>query len=406
MLAGVVFAAVAGPRLVVWSAPGRAAFAPERADTAGPGREGLPPPLTRIDDSIFRPLRPPAADPFGYPASTVDRTRVAALLLRGDYDALERMMGRLHREVLLDVRRELDLVDAFDALDRHNPETERRLDEWIARHPGSAHARVARARHRTGGAWRARGGDVISRTAPDRIAAMGELARRAAADARAGLEIEPAHLAGHAVLLDLARLAGSRRERRDILDAALEEHPASFVLREAHMAALEPRWGGSLAEMRRFGRQSAALKARNPRLAALEGSVHAYRGEQHRRAKRYAAAVGEYDRAIAYGPEGRFLRGRGRAWLLAEDPVRAHADLEAALQQRPQGPEGLELHGRALYGILRNLPPAIRGTALVRAEADFRLLAAIEPDSRAAARWLGHVEEMKAWCRRLPEPCR
>ena len=46
------------------------------------------------------------------------------------------------------------------------------------------------------------------------------------------------------------------------------------------------------------------------------------------------------------------------------------------------------------------------GTAIARAEADFLLLAAVEPGSTGAASWLTAVDELKAWCRALPQPCR
>lgn len=381
-----------------------ASFAP--ADSAGTGREGLPPVLTRIDDSIFRPLRVPETDPFGYPANPVDRPRLAAILLRRDYAALERMLDRTYLQVLQDVRYEYHLVDAFHALGLPGAEIGVRMDEWVARHPRSAHARLARARHHAARAWEARGGAWISETPPERIAAMQAAAAQAVEDLRAGQQLDPAHLVGFTTRLELLRMGGTVPRARAVLNEGLRAYPASYLLRDAYMAGLEPRWGGSLREMRRFGRESARLRARNPRLAALEGAVHAYVGEQHRRGKRFAAALREYDRAIAFGPEADFLRGRGRTWLLAEDFVRAHADLEAALQQRPQGPEGLELHGRALTGIARGLPPAIQGTALRRAEADFRLLAAVEPGSTAAERWLRHIDELKAWCSRLPDPCR
>ncbi len=405
ILAGTALALVAGPRLVQ--------LLPERdgtsrlvaSDSTGSGREGLPPPLRRGDDTIFRPLRVPDTDPFGYPANTTDRPRVAALLRRGDYAALERMLDRLHFQVLTDVRHEYLLVDAFHALSLPDAEAGRRMDEWVARHPRSAHARIARARHHTVRGWRTRGEDRTADTPPEQVTGMRAAAVRAAADARAGLGMEPAHLVGFTTLLELLRMAGTPAERTAVLEAGLKQYPASYLLRDEYMAGLEPRWGGSLRAMRRFGRESARRKAENPRLAALEGSVHAYLGDQHRRGRNFAAAIREYDRAIAFGPEADFLRGRGRTWLRAEDPIRAHADLEAALRQRPHGPEGLELHGQALAGIARGVPHALAGAAIRRAEADFRLLAAVDPGSPAAARWLRHVGELKAWCRTLPEPC-
>lgn len=383
-----------------------AALARTAAESTGTGREGLPPILTRGDDTIFRPLRVPETDPFGYPANTVDRPRLRAMLLRGDYAALERQLDRLYFQVLTDVRYEYHLVDAFFALTHADAETGRRMDEWVARHPRSAHARLARSGHHAARAWKARGTDWIGGTTEEQIRGMRAAAAVAAEDLRAGQQLEPTHFVGFTMRIDLMRMAGTAPEARAALDAGLRQYPASYLIRDAYMAELEPRWGGSLGEMRRFGRESARLKAQNPRLAALEGAVHAYQAAQHARSDRYADAIREYDRAIAFGPEADFLRGRGRTWLRAGDFVRAHADLEAALQQRPHGPEGLELHGRALYGIARQLPPAIQLTALRRAEADFRLLAQVEPGSAEAARWLRHIDEMKDWCSKLPQPCR
>jgi tetratricopeptide (TPR) repeat protein len=372
-----------------------------RAGTSAP----LPPPLTRIDDSIFRPLRVPDRDPFGYPANTVDKREVAALLLRGRYDALDRRLEGLHRQVMDDVRYEYHLLDAFHAFGRTDPEVGARLDEWVRRWPGSPHARMARAMYSLHAGWEARGGKWAMATPREQLERFRELATLAAADARAGLAAEPAHLVGHYVLLDLARAFAPDREIRTLLNEALARHPASYVLRAEYMTSLEPRWGGSYRQMRAFAEES-ARRTGNPRLATLRGAEHVYRAWQHRRKDDYAAALAEYEQALRHGPEREVLLQRGLTYYRAKDYARAHADLELALQQRPQGPQALEYHGRSLYYLARALPNSVRGTALARADADFGLLAAVDPDNPDVAEWLGHVAEMKRWCAAQPQPCR
>jgi tetratricopeptide (TPR) repeat protein len=291
-----------------------------RAEDATP----LPPPLTRIDDSIFRPLRVP--DP--------------------------------------------------------------------------------RAMYSLNAGWEARGGEWAMATPREQLDRFRELATAAGGDARAGLDANPSHLVGHYVLLNLARAFAPAREIRTLLNEALSRHPDSYVLRDEYMTSLEPRWGGSYRRMRAFGEESARRTARNPRLATLRGAEHVYRAWEHRRKDDYAAALAEYEQALRHGPEREALLQRGLTYYRAKDYARAHADLEMALQQRPQGPQALEYHGRSLYYMARALPNAIRGSALARAEADFALLGAVDPDNEEVAEWLGHVAEMRRWCASQPQPCR
>jgi tetratricopeptide (TPR) repeat protein len=373
---------------------------------AGKAAPPLAAPLTRIDDSIFRPLRVPERDPFGYPANTVDKREIVGLLLRGRYDALDRRLEGVHRQVVGDIRYEYHLVDAFYAFGRTDPEVGARLDDWVRRQPASPHARIARAMYSLNAGWEARGGKWAPATPEEQMDRFRELATDAVGDARAGLAAEPAHLVGHYVLLNLARAFAPDREIRMVLDTALAKHPDSYVLRDLYMTSLEPRWRGSYRRMREFGEEAARLASRNPRLATLRGAEHVYRAWEHRRKDDYAAALAEYEQALRHGPEREALLQRGRTYYLAKDYARAHADLELALQQRPQGPEALEYHGRSLYYIARALPNAIRGPALARAEADFKLLAGVDPENEDVAEWLGHIAEMKRWCASQPQPCR
>lgn len=374
-----------------------------RAETR---RAPVSPRLTRIDDSIFRPLQVPAVDPFGYPANTVDKREIAGLLARGEYGALERRLEEIHRRVIRDVRYEYHLVDAFVAFQRSDPAMGARLDEWVRRSPGSAHALIARGSYRLSAGWDARGARWASTTPDSQLHRFRQLAELAVRDLRAGLAADGKHLVGHYLLLNLAKAFAPDREIRRLLEAGLASHRDSYALRDQYMTSVEPRWGGSYAKMRAFGKESARHAGRNPRLAALRGAEHVYRAWEHRRSDDHAAALAEYEAALRYGQEREVLLQRGRTYYQMEDYVRAHADLERALQQRPQGPEALEYHGRSLYQIARALPPAIRGTALARAEADFALLAGVDPDNDDVAEWRGHVRRMQRWCASLPEPCR
>jgi tetratricopeptide (TPR) repeat protein len=380
--------------------------APARRAAAPP----LPARLTWSDDTMFRPLRVPARDPFGYPANLTDKPGLIALARSGQYEALDHVLDSLEAELDADIRSEYRFWDAFQAFFGPDPALEAPLNAWVAERPASAQARIARATYYEGRAWASRGEGSAGDTPDSSLRGMDRYLDLASRDAAAGLRIDSTHLAAYTVQLAVAQLYGRLGEGRQVLTTGLRSHPASYVLRERYMNLLEPRWGGSDEAMEMFARNAAEDSARNPRLAALQGAVHDSRAYDAYLKDDYAGAVSEENQAIAFGAEREFLMARGRAYYFAYDYIRALDDLERALQQRPQHREVLLLHARVLYYMSTGLHGAQRTMAIDRAISEYELLSAIDPTDADASQWLvflrqaSRCEERDAVCRRRTGP--
>jgi tetratricopeptide (TPR) repeat protein len=353
----------------------------------------LPQRATRFDDTILHVAMPPAVDAFGYPGNTNDRREVLGMLRERRYDALERFLRLQESKVARDIRYEYHLRDAYHAFRQSAPWMESALDAWVAANPRSHRARLARADYYVNQAWEKRGEKWARRTSDEQFAGMWHFADRATEEVAAADAIQPGHLVGYSILLELTRFGGETTEALRLAKEGLRHHPGSFVLRTYTIQALEPRWGGSLTAIRAFAREGAAEASRNPRLAALPGFVEAARADDYMSDRRYDAAVHHFTRALESGPHWHFYLGRGEAYYRAGDYVRALDDLTRALQQRPQWPATLEYRGKALARMAPAAPPAIRDTLLDHALRDLELLQSVTtPDSA--------VQHMIDWARK------
>jgi tetratricopeptide (TPR) repeat protein len=344
----------------------------------------LPPPLRSLGPEWLRPIVPPAVDPFGYPANVVDRRRLPSLLRTRDFAGLERELDALKASVMRDIRYEYLLLDSCTGFTSAHPAIAPLLDAWIARMPSSSNARAARAQHLLGRAFRARGTKWASDTPPQQLEEMAQWAAKAWQDAVDALTIDSTHLCAYDVLIDVARLLGEQELARQVIDRATSVFPGTWVLRTNYMYNLEPRWGGSFEAMAAFAEEAAGSQALNPRLVNLRGHVIMARAAVLELAGAYPLALQECDRALAIAPELGFLWCRARVYFFAKDYVRAIHDLHAALLQRPQDVDLLEMHSNALFEVARQTPRARRDPILKRGIEQLMLLQQIDPLHRAA----------------------
>lgn len=340
-----------------------------------------------IPDSLFQPIRLPPVTSFGYPPNEIYIPRFIDLIRGRQFDSLDLAYDRLAADVRRDVRNEMRFADAFDAADRDDSTLLAGLDAWVAAKPRSAHARVARARYHFATAWRRRGKDYIRDTAPENLRGMGEYARRAMDDIRAGLQIDSTHLIAYAIGIGVMQIAGSHDEALRLVNRGLAMHPGSYLLPRLFISMLWPRWGGTEELMAQFAERAAEDSALNPRLVALRGAVHENRANDSSLAGNYAGAVRELNKALAYGPERAYLRARGIAYFRLGAYEYAFNDLRYALIERSQDEEVLEYYGRTLVELAARANASIRPTILARAIETLTLAAYLDPSnerSRAA----------------------
>jgi Zn-dependent protease with chaperone function/tetratricopeptide (TPR) repeat protein len=308
-------------------------------------------------------------------------------LRAGRVEAVEAGLADAVRRARTSPLDELVSETAFRAFDVADRQIEPRLDEWVARRPGSAVAVLARARYRSGRAWEARGGAY--RVSAAQRAEMHRLFALATSDARAALRLDPDLVEADIALLQMAPVIG---DCDAVAAAGLAKRPASYRLRSLYLHCLLPRWHGSYRDMRAFALATLRRADANPRLVALGGLLDWDAGRRASEGGDDDLALAYYARALAYGPEARAFEARAIANSRREDYPHALDDLDAALHLRPDDADlvrhrafVLATMGRledAAEAVRRaeHLDPDLAGLARVRRFVAHRLV--VEGDAR------------------------
>ena len=256
------------------------------------------------------------------------------LLKEGEFTALEdhfrdlrerREAGKLHESTFF--------FAWWNAFDSEDPERREPHDRWIAEYPDSGLAWAARGSYWTEVGWKARGGAFASKTSAAQLAGMRNAFAKASTDFQRAMELEPQLLVPYHEMINIARTGRARGDATGAtwLRRAIAVDPHTFVVRNALMGSLRPRWGGNYAVMRRFAQKSLAHADKNPDLHILGGAEAADRADQQRRGKNFSAAIALYSEALAYGPYSNWHKRRGRCHESLEQYPAAIADYGQAL---------------------------------------------------------------------------
>lgn len=350
--------------------------------------------VRRRDPSVLAAPSLPAADAFGYPPARVGKLEILALLHEREWDALADRLDSLNRLALRDVRYEFHPLDAYRSFE--HPDIGPLLDEWLEARPGSPEMRIARAHWQLQRAWDARGTEYARATPRAAFRRMEEHVEEAHRELDAALALDERQPVAYEQRIWLHQLDGDGRGADRALDAGLGHLPLSVMLREARIRLLWPRWGGSLAAIRRVAEDARPYMSANPRLRTLLGQADYVRGYGAHGEEQLRA----YDRALAHGDQFHMLRSRGRAHARARSYELAIEDFDRAWTLRPESPDLLYDRARSLYWLARRTVPQQREPLLARAEADAALAQAMRPDedTRKLLDWIRS-------CRTWPEGC-
>jgi tetratricopeptide (TPR) repeat protein len=226
---------------------------------------------------------------------------------------------------------------------------------------------------------------------------MGKFFRLSIGDLDTALRLAPNSLVAYRQLIDLATSQGNPAASRRFLDRGLALQPYSFVLRQAHMYNLLPRWNGSYEAMAEFAAESAPYAKRNPRIRSLGGFVDWDKGRLAEAAGRSGDAIEAYQRALQFGDLSQFLYERGTFYSAGERYPEALEDLNSALLQFPQDADALNARSRAEYELGREASGEASDRYYIQAFRDVALAAALKPTDH-------NIQDHLAFIRRnIPE---
>ncbi len=254
------------------------------------------------------------------------------------------------------------------------------FDEWVDHSDGRWTSRLARGSHHVALAWKKRGAKFINKTSQEQIDNMSHHFSLAKQDINAALAKTPRAIVGYKMLHQIANGMGEDEDKLKITKTALKVAPHSYYLRWQHISGLQPKWGGSIQQIRKFARDAQKSRQQNPRLYALLGYEHAVKGDQVERKKQFEKAIEHYTTALKYAPVGGWLRDRAYCYKKLNRFDEQTRDLNALLEISP---DDADLLGRRGYAYVRkgHYPSAI---------ADFER--ALELDAQ-----LGYVSNNLGW---------
>lgn len=282
-----------------------------------------------IDDSS---LTIPIVADFGYPSTTANPFAFRRLLHQGEFAKLDSLLSAAADSAHSDYHGETYLFGAYDAFE-DDTSLGQPLDRWVRERPASAPAHIARATYLMSLGWDARGTRYAKdtpRQAMQRMQALFDAAKR---DVDSAVALTPRSAAAYLVRLEVTH--GDTAASRQSLMKGLEDIPASFYLRRAHMRNLIPRWGGSYEAMRAFANESEAMADSNPRLRVLRGYIALDYAEVWELKHHQNEALENYGSAMAVYDDASFHLARGQMLVRMRRYRDAIADFDFAVDHAP-----------------------------------------------------------------------
>jgi len=227
------------------------------------------------------------------------RGDILVLLQDGKFSSLEAMLTGYETKYEDDHSALPWTEAAFRSFANSDSALEPRLNAWIEKMPNSYAARLARASFLGHLGALSRGGALAADTPRERFEDMRDFNALAAKDYTKAIALDPKLTLAYAGLADMARISGARDEAQHFLAEGLRFDPKSPLLHWTFLLTLEPKWGGSLTEIRDY---LAALKQRYPAditLAGLQSFAEFVSGDAALRGGDYEGALNHFDRAIA-----------------------------------------------------------------------------------------------------------
>jgi Zn-dependent protease with chaperone function/TPR repeat protein len=258
---------------------------------------------------------------------------IITLLEQRNYAELERLLGGYQRAFEEEQSTSPRLENAFLAFRRVPGSAETALNEWVEKYPSSYVALAARGSFFYFRGLEARGTAFIQDTPEENIRAMHSHLERARKDLERSLGLTQRPYLSRLTLMSIARVSGNRKVARTQYLEAVKLAPQSVELRLAHMTTLEPRWGGSYAEMQAHLAESRSQLGDSGATDRLAARIPAYRAHERQQAKDFTQALKRYDEAIALYASASTLCERSYVLSQLKRDAEAFADVKLALSK-------------------------------------------------------------------------
>ncbi len=250
--------------------------------------------------------------------------KIAYLLSRHDYKALDQWFETMLQQYKQDAQYECYLDKGFAAFNQRNMPL-KDLDSWVAA-TGSATAYAARGAYKAKQGFGARGVKFFSETRTDQINEMQRSHDEATKDLQTAISKNPSLMPAYTWLIKMAKASDMPYDAKQILQKAEENDKRSYSVRDAYIGFLS--WRGSIEEIADFANQESHFADLNPRLWSLQGTADGQRAFILHRERNYASAVELYTSALKFGDNPRLLRMRSLCYSALNNKELSRADID------------------------------------------------------------------------------
>ena len=255
---------------------------------------------------------------------------VLALVQAKDTAGLERALGGVLAAFESDAAALAPLLNAFGALGKLPDSEQGTLEAWAKQAPSSQAAALALGSLFLEQALDQQDSDAWEQQPKESRAAFGKALARSRAELERALAMAPRpYLARHR-LMTAARIGGDRAAEQAHYAEAARLAPGRIEPRLEHMRALEPRWGGSAAQMQTFLEES-RRELGDAAAVPLAARIPAELARERARTGDWAQALKLDEEAIALDASATALCDRARVLTVLKRPQEALADVERAL---------------------------------------------------------------------------
>jgi len=285
-------------------------------------------------------------DEYGYPLQYIDKPAILSLLWHKKYKELTAIFETLQKNFETDYHKEYWVYDAADAFDSPDPGLLDSLNEWISATPDSFAPYLARCTYQVAVASAQRGSNWAKDTPTQDFQAMEKTLVAMLPDISKAIELSPLCVAAYRVKLKYLMLVNDKEGKDWAIRDAIKICPSCFQVRVTYLYSITPRWGGSYEEMESFIEDTPV--SLNAKFKLLKGYIYLDKATLLYSSKNFSEALNTIEKACSLGDHWEFLYHRAQCKRALKDYDGALADLNKALELRPNSIDVLAERMRVL----------------------------------------------------------
>jgi hypothetical protein len=187
-----------------------------------------------------------------------NETNLLGMLKAREFEKLESATKQIQSKFEKGALTDIELRNIYRQFYDLNNETLNNIQEWKRKFPSSYAAHLIRGTYFKRKGFDARGEKYISETPIENLENMREYHDISRTELTISLKLTKKPFLSVFHLLEISQAEGDEKTSLELLESANKMLPGNTLARNRYMRSLEPRWGGSYAQMKEFIAKSKA----------------------------------------------------------------------------------------------------------------------------------------------------